>query len=562
MNRLFPKFLIFFSLVIPAYGQNNNMAIITVRDTVYHTIGPQFYGIQYHGHTFSDQTALDLLNHLNLKIVRVWAEIQDFHPRPGVWHWKELDQKIAEIIAAGYEAVPCLWGEKWFVGSADTAWWNYDAALAEWDSAAYRLADRYKNTVRKIIVFDELNMLHPEQDYYISFKDAARLFLRAAKSIKSVNPNIRCGGPSSFGGWENGQWANYVLNEPNGSDYLDFISSNTFLSWNPSDSDQEILARTIWYEEVPLKIKEMLNDKLHPELMLDAYNLSALWTWNGELWTDPRNTNSIGGIYQVAALLHGAKGGFDITIHWEILGGFGIFNWYPQFNEMAPYYSWKLLVEIAGLTNDSQIIGCTTTEVPKSDVQHHGGMNVDLYDVQPFAIRRVDGGISVVLINKNPSDTLTRVIHVPPEMKSYELYRYDDSRMQDSSLPLEQKNTEPVLEINCPPYSVTVIKFGFNEQTRILDNSASLPKTNRLYQNYPNPFNAQTTIVFDLLAASHVSINILNILGENVKSLVNDYMSAGRHSIVFDASSLSSGIYYYQMKTDNYNDVKQFILSK
>ena len=540
INNKFINLIFIFSLTIASYGQNSDKIVIVVEDTVYHTIGPQFYGIQYHSNTFSDQTALNLLKSLNLKIIRIWAEVEDFHPRPGQWRWEELDNKIDEIISAGYEAVPCLWGENWFIGSVNDAWWNYETALAEWDSAAYKLANRYKDNIERVIIFDELNMLKPEKDYYIPFRDAAQLYIRAAQRIKSACPNILCGGPSTFGGWENGHWANYVLNEPNGPTYLDFISSNTFLSWDHLDSDQHILDRTIWYEEVPLKIKDMLGDKASPELILDAYNLSALWKLDGELWTDPRNTNIVGGIYQAAALLHSAKGGFDITMHWETLGGFGILNWYPQFNEMAPYYSWKLLIEIAGLTKGARILGCNTNENPNADAPHHGGMNVNLFNVQPFAIRHSDGGISVVLINKQPNDPSQVAINVPAEMNSYTLYVYDETRMQDSFLPLVQGNTNQVLEIECPPYSITIIRFKADEHVGVQNNFVPLAEGYKLYQNYPNPFNSQTTIFFDLPEASHVTINIMNVLGENVQNLVSDYMTAGRHRFVFDASNLSS----------------------
>ncbi|NCQ11611.1 MAG: T9SS type A sorting domain-containing protein [Bacteroidetes bacterium] len=71
-----------------------------------------------------------------------------------------------------------------------------------------------------------------------------------------------------------------------------------------------------------------------------------------------------------------------------------------------------------------------------------------------------------------------------------------------------------------------------------------------LYQNYPNPFNPSTSIQFSLIHASHVKLQIFNLLGQNVATLVKGTHSAGKHTVWFDASGLSSGIYYYTLTTE------------
>ncbi len=83
-----------------------------------------------------------------------------------------------------------------------------------------------------------------------------------------------------------------------------------------------------------------------------------------------------------------------------------------------------------------------------------------------------------------------------------------------------------------------------------------------LQQNYPNPFNSVTTFTFVLPQATFVEITVFDIMGRNVQNLVNDYKTAGRHYLTFDASKLASGIYYYEMKTNDFNSVKKFILTK
>ncbi len=550
---------LFLVLLCSLHAQEGNPVVFTVQDTVYHTISPDFFGIQYHSQTYSDQTALAALSNLNLKWIRVWAEVSDFHPQPGEWRWDELDSQINEIVSAGYVPLPCLWGEKWFVGSADTAWWNFDTALAEWEKAAFELASRYKTQLRKIIVFDELNMLHPEEDYYIPFKDAAKLYIRAARNIKAAKADMRCGGPSAFGGWENGYWANYVLDEPDGAELLDFISSNTFLSWDASDSDHQVLARTIWYEEVPLNIRDMLGGRAYPELVLDAYNLSALWSLDGQPWTDPRNTNLIGGIYQAAALMHSAKGGFDLTLHWETLGGYGVLSWFPKFEKLAPYYSWKFLSETAGLTEGAQIIGCATDAAPDTSATHLGGMNVFSYPVQPFAIRRSDGGISVVLINKQAEDTSRAAVNIPSGMPYYRLYRYDRERMSASSELLQNGLVDSVLNVEAPPYSVTVVCFDSVETVGMPAAETTVLQRFALYQNYPNPFNGQTDITYNLPQTMRVRLLLFDIRGRQVRDLQMGEQTAGMHRLRIDMSEFSSGVYFYRLQAGKISPVRKMI---
>ena len=72
-----------------------------------------------------------------------------------------------------------------------------------------------------------------------------------------------------------------------------------------------------------------------------------------------------------------------------------------------------------------------------------------------------------------------------------------------------------------------------------------------LHQNYPNPFNATTTIRYDLPQTSTVTLTVYNIVGQKVaQPILSSRMSAGTHSLEYDASSLSSGLYFYQLETD------------
>ncbi|MBN2572740.1 MAG: CotH kinase family protein [Ignavibacteriales bacterium] len=92
-----------------------------------------------------------------------------------------------------------------------------------------------------------------------------------------------------------------------------------------------------------------------------------------------------------------------------------------------------------------------------------------------------------------------------------------------------------------------------------IENSVEQVKEFKLFQNYPNPFNPSTTIKFSLPEASIVKLSVYNILGEQVALLKNEQMNAGLHSIEFNASHLSSGIYFYRIESGIYIEVKKMI---
>ncbi len=84
----------------------------------------------------------------------------------------------------------------------------------------------------------------------------------------------------------------------------------------------------------------------------------------------------------------------------------------------------------------------------------------------------------------------------------------------------------------------------------------------RLFQNYPNPFNPATSIKFALPKQGLVTLKIYDMFGREIRTLVNEIKSAGNYSVDFNASELSSGIYFYKLKTNDFSDVRKMILVK
>jgi hypothetical protein len=83
-----------------------------------------------------------------------------------------------------------------------------------------------------------------------------------------------------------------------------------------------------------------------------------------------------------------------------------------------------------------------------------------------------------------------------------------------------------------------------------------------LDQNYPNPFNPTTTIAYQIPNDGRVTIKIFDVTGREVTTLVDEFKPSGQYSVKFDASRLSSGIYFYSIRSGDYNAVKKMSLIK
>ncbi len=94
------------------------------------------------------------------------------------------------------------------------------------------------------------------------------------------------------------------------------------------------------------------------------------------------------------------------------------------------------------------------------------------------------------------------------------------------------------------------------------DNSKSLPGVFSLDQNYPNPFNPATAISFALPEASHVKLDIFNITGQKVTTLVDERRDAGHHTVSWDASGAASGVYFYRLSGSDFVESKKMLLLK
>ena len=131
-------------------------------------------------------------------------------------------------------------------------------------------------------------------------------------------------------------------------------------------------------------------------------------------------------------------------------------------------------------------------------------------------------------------------------------------------------DTEQFYDLNqTTPFEADAI-LGSPAEPVVLDNRASgklaveqeLPTEFALRQNYPNPFNPTTTIKYDVPAESAVRIVLFDVLGREVRRLVDRAQKAGRYEVVFDASQIASGTYFYRMQAGDFQALHKMIVLK
>jgi len=112
------------------------------------------------------------------------------------------------------------------------------------------------------------------------------------------------------------------------------------------------------------------------------------------------------------------------------------------------------------------------------------------------------------------------------------------------------------------PFSMKITDVRFGKIGVPNEASDELPTTIALNGNYPNPFNPSTSIGFDLPQATKVRLDVYDLLGKRVATVVDGFMSAGRHEATFDAANLPSGTYLYRLTVGNTILTKKMTLLK
>jgi hypothetical protein len=225
-----------------------------------------------------------------------------------------------------------------------------------------------------------------------------------------------------------------------------------------------------------------------------------------------------------------------------------------------------------------------------------GGLEKNEAQKQPIAKLSKDWGRIMITDSEGKNITLyatdqetdLNLFELPP-MPPTGIFdvRYSSGRL------LDNLSNEKIIQISSDNYPISIRAEGLNitvrdringellneeltdgKEIRITNNkiasievtgrvTGGLPVSYELYQNYPNPFNSSTVIEFSLPEdVSNVKLSVYNALGEKVAELVNTGLTAGKYSYQWNAKNVATGIYIYELRTDQFVSVKKMILLK
>lgn len=176
------------------------------------------------------------------------------------------------------------------------------------------------------------------------------------------------------------------------------------------------------------------------------------------------------------------------------------------------------------------------------DVQSTGSIvsHVDTFNVAPIEIKSTKGGAV---------DTTT-------------IYGFDPMYQDPDNFDYTLMTGSPVYGIGYMGAHLGDLRWAVNPPTSIGEELVGSADNYYLGQNYPNPFNPSTTIRYSISTPGYVSVNVFNLLGQKVETMVQDYRDAGTYELNFNATDLVSGIYIYTISVNEYTSSKKMILVK
>ena len=216
--------------------------------------------------------------------------------------------------------------------------------------------------------------------------------------------------------------------------------------------------------------------------------------------------------------------------------------------------SLPIVIPAAGGTFDYDI---TITNIGAEQAFFQGWTDVTLPSGEPYGPILIRSGLSLA-----PGASITRLLTqtVPANAPSGE-YTYwgrvgaNPTAWAEDSFPFEKTGVD---NSGSSPYDSWTLT-GWGDEAAA---TSVIPTDFFLSQNYPNPFNPETTIEFGLKENTRVILEVYNIMGQRVAELVDEMMNTGYHSVVWNASLQSSGVYFYYLKAGDFTDVKKCIIMK
>jgi len=164
----------------------------------------------------------------------------------------------------------------------------------------------------------------------------------------------------------------------------------------------------------------------------------------------------------------------------------------------------------------------------------------------------------IMLMNKNTYSEATKTITLIRAVETLSCFDVSSGEWQDVSF----ENTSTGAEFSCTFRPGGGKLFRIGEATSAVDVTLTNPVRFQLCQNYPNPFNPATSITYSLSVKEHVELKVFNVLGAEVRTLVDQIQHAGNHRVKFDATDLANGVYIYRLRAGDRTLTRKMLIVK
>lgn len=202
------------------------------------------------------------------------------------------------------------------------------------------------------------------------------------------------------------------------------------------------------------------------------------------------------------------------------------------------------------------------------DALNYGTVLVGESMLMPITITNAGTALMIGEMNVSAPFYIVPIGLQPTSMMQYILPAGESIEIMIAFSPLSGGMFEGNLGITSDDVTMPLMNIALSGVGQALstDNNV-LPVVTELKGNYPNPFNPSTTIRFGMREAGKVKIDVYNVLGQKVRTLVNDNLGAGNHSVVWNGTddrgrNVASGIYFYRMNTGSYSSTKKMLMMK
>ena len=172
-----------------------------------------------------------------------------------------------------------------------------------------------------------------------------------------------------------------------------------------------------------------------------------------------------------------------------------------------------------------------------------------------------DGDIDLATANEGMQAHLAVLLNLGNgASEPYVSFNLDENPFALISIDIDNDGDLDIATVNHMYDDVTILLN--KEATNISSDIDLVPQKTFLFDAYPNPFNAQTTISYELVNSAYVALQVYDILGREVETLVNKQKQAGYHQTIWNADDLSSGVYFYRIIAGDYIETKKMVLLK